>query len=59
MSLDVFYREKEVVVTTSLSEKKLLTTEKVTTSDDLHKHTDRIATIEEVLNGTYEVHRRL
>ena len=45
------------MVTTPLSEKKLLTTEKVTTSDEVHKRTEKITTSEEVVKGTDEVHK--
>ena len=41
---NVLGEKKEAVVTTSFSEKKALTTEKVTTSDDVHKRTDEIKT---------------
>ena len=41
--------KKQAVVTTSFSEKKVLTTEKVTTSDDVHKRTDKIKTNQEVV----------
>ena len=44
--------------TTPLPEKKLLTTEKVKTSDEVHKRTDKITTSEEVEKGTEEVHKR-
>ena len=49
--------KKEAVVTTPLSENKLLTTEKVTTSDDVHKCTENITTSEEVVKGTDEVQK--
>ena len=49
---------KEAGVTTPLSEKKLLTTEKVTTSDEVHKSIEKITTSEEVVKGTDEVHKR-
>ena len=49
---------KEAVVTTPLPEKKLLTTEKVTTSDEVHKHTKKFTTSEEVVKGTDEVLKR-
>ena len=45
------------MVTTPLLENKLLTTEKVTTSDDVHKRTEKITTSEEVVRGTDEVHK--
>ena len=50
--------KKQAVVTTPFSEKKLLTNEKVTTSDEVHKRNDNITTSEEVVKGTDEVHRR-
>ena len=43
---------KEAVVTTPLSEKKLLTTEKVKTSDEVHKRTENFTTSEGVVKGT-------
>ena len=46
--------KKQAVVTTPLSEKKLLTTGKVTTSDEAHKHNDNITISEEVVEGTDE-----
>ena len=36
--------KKEAVVMTPMSEKKLIITEKVTTSDEVHKRTDNIKT---------------
>ena len=45
------------MVTTPLSENKLLTTEKVKTSVEVHKRADKITTLEEVIKGTYEVHK--
>ena len=48
---------KQAVVMTSFLEKTLLKTEKVTTSDEVHKYTENITTIEEVLKGTYEVYK--
>ena len=50
--------KKEAVVTTPFSEKKLLTNEKLTTSDEVHKRTENISTSEEVVKGTDEVHKR-
>ena len=41
--------KKEAVVTTPLSEKKLLTIEKVTKNDEVHKRTEDITTSEEVV----------
>ena len=49
--------KKETAVTTPLSEKKLLTTEKVATFDEVHKRNEKIITIEEVVKGTDEVHK--
>ena len=43
---------------TSLSDRKLLTNNKVTTIDEVHKRTEKITTSEEVGKGTYEVHKR-
>ena len=50
--------KKEAVVMTPFSEKKLLTTKKVTTSDEVHTRTDNIKTSEEVVKVTDEVHKR-
>ena len=50
--------KKEGVVTTPFSEKKLLTTESVTTSDEVRKRTEKITTSEEVDKGNDEVHKR-
>ena len=50
--------KKEAVVTTPLPEKKLLTTEKVTTIDEEHKRTENITTSEQVVKSTDEVHKR-
>ena len=50
--------KKKSVVTTPLSEKKLLTTETFTTSDEVHKRTDNITTSEEVVKVTNEVQKR-
>ena len=49
--------KKEAVVTMPLTEKKLLTTEKFTTSDEVHRRTEKIATSEEVFKGTDKVHK--
>ena len=49
--------KKEAVVTTPFSEKKLLTIEKVTTSDEVQKRNDNISTSEKVVKGTDEVHK--
>ena len=49
--------KKEALVTMELSEKKSLTTGKVTTSDEVHKVTEEITTSEEVVKGAYEVHK--
>ena len=43
--------QKEAVVTTPLSENKLLTTENVTISDGVHKRAEKIKTNEEVEKG--------
>ena len=45
------------MVTTPLLEKKLLTTEKVTTNDEVHKLTYKITPKEEVVEGTDEVQK--
>ena len=50
--------KKEAVVTTPFSEKKSLTTEIVTTSDEVHKRTEKFTTSEEVVNGTDDFHKR-
>ena len=50
--------KKVAVVTTPFPDKKLLTTEKVTTSDKMHKCSENITTSEEVVKGTDEVHKR-
>ena len=55
---NILYDKKEAVVTTPLLDKKLLTNEKVTTSDYVHKHTEKFTTNEEVVKGTDEVHKR-
>ena len=49
---------KEEVVPTPFPEKKLLTTEKVTTSDEVHKLTEKFTTSEEVVKVTNGVHKR-
>ena len=54
---DILDDKKEAVVTTPLSEKELLTTEKVTTNDEVHKRTDKITTSEGFVKGTDEVHK--
>ena len=46
--------KKWAVVTTPLSEKKILTTEKVRTSDQVHKCTEKITRSEEAVKGTGE-----
>ena len=51
--------KKEAVVMTPFSEKKLLATEKVTTMDDSHKHTQKFTTSEEVVKGFDEVQKRI
>ena len=50
--------KKEAVVTTPLLQNKLLTTERVPTSDEVHKRTEKITTSEEVVKGADEVHKR-
>ena len=50
--------KKGSVVTTPLSEKKVLKTEKVKTSDDVHKRTENITTSEDIDKDTDEVHKR-
>ena len=45
------------MVTTSLSDKKLLKTEKVTTSDEVHKCNEKITASENVVKGADEVHK--
>ena len=42
----------------TLPENKLLTTEKITTCDEVHKRTENITTSEEVVKGTDEVQKR-
>ena len=54
---NILYDKKEAVVTTPLSEKKSQTTEKVTTSDEVHKCTKKFTTSEEFVKGTDEVHK--
>ena len=49
--------KKEAVVTTPLLQNKLLTTERVPTSDEVHKRTEDITKSEEVVKGTDEVHK--
>ena len=51
--------KKEALVTTPLSEKILLVTVKVTTSDEVNKLTEKMTTGEEVVRVTYEVHKRI
>ena len=50
--------KKEAVVTTPFPEKILSTTEKFTTSDEVHKRIEKFTTNEEVIKGTDEVHKR-
>ena len=50
--------KKETVVTTLLSENKLLKTEKVRTIDELYKRTENITTGGGVVKGNDEVHKR-
>ena len=45
------------MVTIPSLEKKLLTTEKVTTSYEVHKLTEKITTSEEVVKGADKVHK--
>ena len=49
--------KKEALVMTTFTEKKLLTTEKVKTSDKVHKRIEKITKSEEVDKGTDEVHK--
>ena len=49
--------KKEAVVTTPLSEKKLLTNENFTTREEAHKRTENITKIEEAVKGNDEVHK--
>ena len=49
--------KKEAVVTTLFSDKKSLTTETITTGGEVHKHTEKFTTSEEVAKGTDEVHK--
>ena len=35
-----------------------MTTEKVTTNDEVHKRTEKFTKIEEIVKGTNEVHKR-
>ena len=46
------------MVTTPLLEKQLLTTEKVTTIDEVHKRTENITTSEDFIKGTDKFHKR-
>ena len=46
------------MVTKPLSENKSLTTEKVITSDEVHKRIDKFTTSDEVVKGFDEVHKR-
>ena len=50
--------KEEAVVTTPLSENKVLKTEKVTTSDEVHKRTEKFTTSDKVVKGTDEVYKR-
>ena len=56
---NVFDDQKEAVVPTPFPEKKLLTTEKVTKSDEVHKHTEEITTSQVVVKGIDEVQKRI
>ena len=49
--------KKEAVAMTPFPEKKLLTTEKVTISDQVHKRIEKFTTSEEVVKCTDEVHK--
>ena len=49
--------KKEVVLTMPLSEKKLLTTEKATRIDGVHKRTEKFTTSKEVVKYTDEVQK--
>ena len=49
--------KKEAVVMTPSSEKKSLTTERITTSDEVHKRTDNFTTSKKFVKGTGEVHK--
>ena len=49
--------KKEAVVTTPLSEKKLLTNEKCTTGDEVNKRTEKFTTNDEVVKGTDDFHK--
>ena len=55
---NVLVNKKEAVVTTPLSEKKLLKIQKVKTSEEVHKRTENITTSEEIDKGYGEVHKR-
>ena len=50
--------KKDTVVTTPLSEMKLLTTENFTTSDEVRKRTEKFRASEEVVKYTDEAHKR-
>ena len=50
--------KKEAVVTTPLLENKLLTNEKVTKIDEVHKRTENITTIKEGFKVNDDVHKR-
>ena len=49
--------KREAVVTTPFSQKRLFITEKVTTSDKVHKRTENITRSEEIDKGTDEVQK--
>ena len=49
--------KKEAVVTTPLSEKKLSTTKNITISDEVHKHTEKITTREEIVKIADKFHK--
>ena len=55
--MNILDDKKQVVVTTPFLERKLLTTEKVTTSDRVNKRTEKITTSEDIDKGTDEAHK--
>ena len=56
-NMNVLDNKKESVVTTPFLEKKVLTAEKVTTCDEVHKCTQKITTSEDIDKDTDEVHK--
>ena len=50
--------KKEAVVTTPLSEKKSLISEKAKTSDEVHTRTEKVTTSEDFVKDTAEVYKR-